>query len=46
MMNKVNALEACESTCHECTPKDKVQSYKEDIVLYERRINQEEGSGK
>ena len=32
LMNKVDALQACESTCHECTPKDEVENYKEDIV--------------
>ena len=25
--------EACESTCHECTPKDEVENDKEDIVV-------------
>ena len=31
MMNKVDALQACQSTCHECTLKDKVENYKEYI---------------
>ena len=25
--------EACETTCHECTSKDKAENYKEDIVV-------------
>ena len=30
----------CESTCYECTSKDEVEHYKEDIVVFEGRINQ------
>ena len=31
-MNKLNTLQACESTCHECTSTTEVENYKEDIV--------------
>ena len=30
--------ESCEPTCHECTSKDEVQSYKEDIVVEKEKI--------
>ena len=33
MMNKVDELEACESTCHIYTLKDEVENGKEDIVV-------------
>ena len=33
MINLVDALQACESTCHECTSKYEVEKYKEDIVV-------------
>ena len=37
-MSKVHAVQACESTCHECTPKDEVKSYKEDIVVMKEEL--------
>ena len=33
MINKVEALQACESTCHECTSKYEVEIYEEDMVV-------------
>ena len=30
--------ESCEPTCHECTSKDEVQSYKEDIVVEKEEL--------
>ena len=36
-MNKGNAFQACESTCHECTSKD-VENYKEDIVVEKEEL--------
>ena len=33
MINKIDALQACESTCHECTSKYEVENFKEDIVV-------------
>ena len=43
MMNKVDALKACESTCHECTSKYEVEYYKEDIVFENNFVYHEEG---
>ena len=37
MVNKVDA-EACESTCHECTSKEEVEIYKEDIVIEKEEL--------
>ena len=37
IMNKGNAFQACESTCHECTSKD-VENYKEDIVVEKEEL--------
>ena len=36
-MNKVYA-QACESTCHECTSKEEVENYKEDIVIEKEEV--------
>ena len=38
MMNKVDLLEACEPTCHECTLKHEVENYKEDIVVKKEEL--------
>ena len=38
MMNKIDALQACESTCHECTSKDKVENYKEYIGVEKEEL--------
>ena len=38
MMSKVDALQACQSTCHEYTPTDEVESYKEDIVVEKEEL--------
>ena len=38
MMNKVDALQAFESTCHECTLKDEVENYKEDVVFEKEEL--------
>ena len=38
MMNRVDALQACESTCHECTLKDEVGHYKKDIVVEKEKL--------
>ena len=45
IINKVDALGACESTCHECTLKDDVDNFKEYIVIEKKKkkINHEEG---
>ena len=32
IINKVDALEACKSTCHKCTLKDEVRNDKEDVL--------------
>ena len=37
-MNKVDALEACESTWHECTLKDEVEHCKEDNVVEKEEL--------
>ena len=37
-MNKVDALQACESNCHECTSKDELKNYKEDIVVEKEEL--------
>ena len=36
-MKKVDALEACESTCHECTLTDEVENYNDWLVLRKRK---------
>ena len=38
IMNKVDALQACESTCHECTSKDEVGNYKKYIVFEKEEL--------
>ena len=38
IMNKVDALQACESTCHDCTSKDEVENDKEDIVVEKEEL--------
>ena len=38
MMIKVDALQAYESTCHECTSKDEVEHYEEDIVIEKEEL--------
>ena len=38
MMNKIDALQACESTCHECTLEDKVENYKEYIGVEKEEL--------
>ena len=43
VMNKVDALEAWESTCHECTSKDQVNNYKESIVLEKEELITKKG---
>ena len=46
MMNKVEALQACESTCHESTSKDEVESYKEDIIFEKEELIMKKGMKK
>ena len=38
MMNKIDALEACESTCHESTMKDEIKNTKNAFLLRENKI--------
>ena len=38
MMNKVDALQACESTCHEYTWTDEVEHYRKDIVVEKEEL--------
>ena len=38
ILNKVDALKACESTCHECTLEDEVWNYKEDFVVEKEEL--------
>ena len=37
-LNKVDALQSCESTCHECTSTDTLEHYKEDVVVAKEEL--------
>ena len=43
IVNKVDALHAGESTCHECTSKDELEIYKEDIVFEKEELYTQKG---
>ena len=38
IMNEVDALQACELNCLECTSKGEVENYKEDIVVEKEEL--------
>ena len=38
IMNKGDALQACESAWHDCTLKDEVKNYKENIVVEKEEL--------
>ena len=44
-MNKVDTLEACESTCHECTLKDGVENYQKYMVVEKEKFIKKKDMG-